>query len=548
MALQSFFVSIYIIGAAWQQVFLLDFRLLSGYNKAISQYGWKVGVLVKNIKRGIFIKTVIIALLGVTAAAIFFFIGKKSPQAPAWPGKELPMLPSTAEQTEFTAEFTLPMLALEDARPLLRNPDRGLRMETYITLGAPESYPGNPECPYEKMLGFIEKYEEESPVLVQLYVYLTRYSEKPLDGIAFAQLRQMLELLRDNGVRALLRFTYQNESNPDAAWPQVREHLNQIGAWFRQNSQLVEGTLYAVQGGIIGNWGEGHNNINFKNRYIGPAFDLLCRITPADVFVQVRNIDLMGMVSPKFKNRIGMHDDYMIGEPDGMWNFFLGRGGKRESRAEAGFWRTINDGEMPWGVATYYDRPDGHLLDSMDVMPILRQFKQYSMTSFSLEHNYREDVPGRRFSMDRWRDEHLALAQLEQAGLPCHPSLFDLDDNINTFDYIRYHLGYLLSVTSFERNKNQVRFTIQNNGFAAPLNFNALSLVIEGGEYLVGSYDKFALASMQAVTYTVDLPENFDSSQAIGIKLARRAGSPLSARFMNDTEFADGASILRQFQ
>jgi len=449
--------------------------------------------------------------------------------------------PSIAQQAKFTSEFTLPMLALEHARPLLRNPDRGLRMESYITLGVPESYPGSMECPYEKMLGFIGKYEEESPVIVQLYVYLARYNEKPLDAAAFEQLGRMLELLRCNGVRALLRFTYQNESCPDAAWPQVRGHLEQIGEWFRNNSQLIESTLFAMQGGIVGYWGEGHGNRNFSSRHIGRAFGLLCGITPADVFVQVRNIDLMGMVPSEYRGRLGMHDDYMIGEAHGAWNFFLGKSGKTEQGAEAGFWRGANDGEMPWGRATYYDKADGHPLDSMDAIPILQQFKQYSLTSFSLEHNYREAGPDVLYSMARWREESLSRAQLDQAALPYHPSLLDQNGNISTFDYIRYHLGYLLTIASFEISGKQARFTIQNNGFAAPLNFNALSLVIDGEEYLIESYDKYALASMQAAAYTVDLPDAFGS---IGVKLARRAGSPLCARFLNDTQFTGGAQMM----
>ena len=460
---------------------------------------------------------------------------------------------STAKQVDIATEFTLPMRtlsgesALENARSLLRNPDRGLRMETYITLGeAPESYPGNAEDPYEKMLGFIEKYEEESPTVVQLYVYLIHYCDKPLNDKAFEQLERMLTLLRDNGIRALLRFAYQNESNPDAAWARVREHLHQIGGWFQSHGPLVEDTVFAVQAGIVGNWGEGHGNVNLKNRHIGRAFTLLCRVVPEDMFLQVRTIDLMNQIPKKYQDRVGMHDDYLIDEPHGGWNFFLGREGKRERLAGAGFWRTVNDGEMPWGVATYYDRPDCHPLDSMEALPILQQIKQYSLATLSLEHNYREDVPGRTFTMARWRGENLSRAQLEEAGLPYHPSLLDDNGMINTFEYVRYHLGYLLSITSFEldSDSNQACFTIQNNGFAAPLNFNALSLVVNGEEYLVGSYDKYALGSMRAVSYTVDLPEGIDTSGNIGIRLTRRAGSPLSARFMNDTAFENGVQMM----
>jgi len=485
-----------------------------------------------------------VVLLSAAAAAI---VCNRKAQASAWPGKELPQLSSTAKQTGAATEFALPMRALENARPLLRNPDRGLRMETYITLGeTPESYPGNTEDPYEKMLGFIAKYEEESPTVVQLYVYLTRYGDKPLDGDAFEQLERMLALLRDNGIRALLRFAYQNESHPDAAWPQVKEHLHQIAEWFQSHGQLVEDTVFAVQAGIVGHWGEGHGNVNFKNKHIGRAFALLCHIIPEDIYVQVRTVDLMKQIPPKYKGRIGMHDDYLIGEPHGSWNFFLGRNGKAERQAQKGFWRTINDGEMPWGVATYYDRADGHPLDSMEALPILQQLKQYSLTTLSLEHNYREDVPGRTFTMARWRGESLSQAQLDEAGLPYHPELLNKSGMINTFDYIRYHLGYLLSIPSFELDSgsNQARFTIQNNGFAAPLSLGALSLVIGGEEYLVGSYDKYALGSMRAVSYTVDLPDDFDASGGIGVKLARRAGSPLSARFLNDTAFENGVQTL----
>jgi len=489
---------------------------------------------------------VVAVAIGAAITALVLFSGIENyPQTPAWPGEELPQLTSTAQQANIITEFALPMFSLENARPLLQNPDRGLRMETYITLGDPlEAYPLSRECPFEKMLGFIEKYEEESPTLVQLYVYLTNYNRRPLDDLAFAQLEQMLALLREHNVRALLRFVYQNESNPDAPWRRVRGHLLQIGEWIGENAQLVEDTIFAVQAGIVGNWGEGHNNENFRNRYIGRAFDLLMRVVPEDIFVQVRNIDLLHRVSPEFRPRLGIHDDYMIGEPYGVWNFFLGRSGEVEREAEAGFWRTINDGEMPWGVATYYDRPDGHPLDSLEALPIIRQFQQYSMTSFSLEHNYREDVPGRTFSMYRWRSQYLNAAQLREEGLPYHPALLDDSGDINTFEYVRHHLGYLLTITEFELDEGQVRFTIQNNGFAAPLNFHALSLVIDGEEFLVDSYDRFALASMQAVTYTVDLPEGI-APESVGIRLARSGGSPISARFLNDTEFADGVQMMK---
>lgn len=472
------------------------------------------------------------------------------PQAAAWPEIDLPTLSSQAKKSKTVVNFVLPMLSAENSQALLQNPDRGLRMESYITLtpkGAPESYPGNSQSPYEKMLGFIEKYEEESPTIVQLYIYLSRYNDKPIDDHAFAQLEEMLELLRDNGIRVLLRFVYQNESNPDPYWPQVKEHLLQIGEWFQEKGQLIEDSLFVMQAGLVGYWGEGHSFVNFEKNYMSEAFNLLFSITPADVFVQLRQISFYNDASKAFIHRMGVHDDYVVGEQNGRWSFFEGHNNILTRRLEQQFKRTINDAEMPWGRATYYDKADGHSLDNLDALAVIKQLFQYSTTTLSLEHNYREGGPGHLYSMARWKDDIFTKAQLEKEGLPYHPALFDANDRISAFEYIQYHLGYLLSLSSFELDEasNKLSFTIQNNGFAPPLNFNVLSLVISGEEYLLDSYDKYALASMQAVTYEVDLPEDFAPSQSMGIKIAHCAGSSISARFINDTAYENGVQALR---
>ena len=489
----------------------------------------------------VFFDRVAVAVLTFVFGVGAFF----SPQAPAWPGAALPVLKSKAVKAEVKTEFSLSTLALENARPLLRNPDRGLRMETYITLGeVPECYPGNLGDPYEKLLGFIEKYREDSPTVAQLYVYLCRYNDRPLDEAAFAQLERMLALCREQGIRVLLRFAYQNESNPDPDGRRVLGHLDQIGDWFAAHGQLLEDTLCAVQAGIVGYWGEGHGNVNIRARDIGRIFNRLCAITPRDIFVQVRTSALMDKVSRRYRAGLGMHDDYIIGEANGAWAFSLG---KEKTRYEKNFPRTLNDGEMPWGVATYYDRPEGAPLNSLDAVAVLGQIRQYALATLSLEHNYREAGPERVFSMERWKDVRLTPAQLEALDMPYLPALFG-NGSISAYDYIRYHLGYLLSVTAFEIDaaRGEACFTIQNNGFAAPLSFNALGLVIDGEEYLVGGYDKAALGSMRAVTYTVRLPREFDAAgaHAFGIRLAHRAGSPVCARFANDTDFFDGVQML----
>lgn len=224
------------------------------------------------------------------------------------------------EVCEEETDNSLKFLHADTARPLLKNPDRGLRMESYITLGDPlESYPTNSEDPYKKLEGFFEKYELESPTVLQAYVYLSNYRRKKLDTLAFEQMKKYFELCRENKVRILLRFAYGTESVKDAPYSWVAKHLKQIGLWFEAEKDLINDTIYALQAGIVGYWGEGHSYRSFRPWHIGKAFDDLCEITPEHLFVQVRYIDLAKKVSENHQKRLAMHHDYIIGDLKHEW-------------------------------------------------------------------------------------------------------------------------------------------------------------------------------------------------------------------------------------
>ncbi|MDR0530567.1 MAG: DUF4874 domain-containing protein [Oscillospiraceae bacterium] len=427
----------------------------------------------------------------------------------------------------------------QEKAALLRNPDRGLRMETYLTPGEPpQSYPGGAaEDPYERLLRLVEKYREDSPTVTQLYIYLSRYREKPLDDRAFGQMDRMLELCRAQGLRVLLRFAYQNEHEPDAEWDHVRGHLDQLTQWFAARAALIDETVCAVQAGVVGAWGEGHSNERLHSRYIGQALDAVCRMTPENLFVQVRTLELMEKIAPRYQARLALHDDYLIGEPNGVWSFFLNQ--QPSPAQEARFCRTLNDAEMPWGRANYMDKDDGAPLHALPARDVLRQVKQYCLSTLSLEHNYREDCgPTAPYSLARWKDEMIAPEELARLGLPCLPALFEAG-RLSVYDYLRYHLGYLLTIPEMAATGRRLRFAIQNHGFAAPLNCNYLCVAAGGKEYPVEGYDKFALGSMQRCDYVVDLPEEA-AGQTVEIKLARSRGSGICVAF------AGGAGAHRQ--
>jgi hypothetical protein len=461
-------------------------------------------------------------------------------------------------------EFDTDMLAFEDAEVLLQNSDRGLRMEHYITLGHPLfSYPNDRKNPFDHMKYLMNnRYEADKPTVVQLYVYLTQYRHKPLDWLAFQQMEEMLNILVDNNVKALLRFAYQNESHPDPKIDIVRVHLDQIADWFRINRTLVEKSITAMQTGIFGNWGEGHGMINLRESHKKKVYAALFDMTPDWMFIQARSTQIARRVHRSNFDRLGMHDDYIVGDKANDWTYFLGKTSRRVlNHDEIRFRSTMNDAEMPWARATYMDRDGSHGLYNLPFAPILQQFRQYSLSTFSLEHNYIEWCRCRRYlpegqtceggcqfaSLNRWKDEKVTIDWLREQRLPFLPTLFT-NGQMDVYNYIRFHLGYLLTFHSVDINQTNrtISFTIQNNGFAAPMNAKSLRLFV-GGQYIsVPNFNRFALGSMQSVRYTVSIPSSVDMTGGnVGIRLLNQGDIPI--RFANATPFVNGVQFFPDF-
>lgn len=438
----------------------------------------------------------------------------------------------------------------ENCSELLRNPDRGLRMEHYITLGTPVcSYPFDGTDPFERAQALIRKYKPDSPTLCQLYVYLSNYRRKSLDVVAFEQLKKIFELYRDNNIRLLLRFAYSTGEVTDAPYRMVKKHLSQIDTWFNENRELVSDTLYCMQTGIIGLWGEGHSNKHLKNRHIKKVIRRVCEIAPKGIYVQVRTFDMLKKVCDDDKSKTGIHDDYIIGDMNHKWSFTPRS--KKENFSEtvehAKF--TVNDGEMPWGRATLDDKQGAMSLGSLDGKAILKQLFCFSLTSLSLEHNYRED--GKLYSMAKWKNEYLSYGEAVSLGITVNPNLFKNskkeDTNLSIYDIIRYHLGYQLALTDYEYQNGTLSFTVTNYGFAAPLNFNYLAVIFQDengvlSDFEVKNYDKKQLLSGKSVTYNVTLPPK---CEPVGVQTDTQKGAGVNPRFANSTKFAEGIQYFK---
>lgn len=458
----------------------------------------------------------------------------------------------TETKQQILPDNSIDLMRFDNSAPLLENPDRGLRMETYITLGTPiYSYPLNAEDPFERAQNMIDKYKTDSPTLCQVYVYLSNYTDRELDSLAFEQLEKYFNLFRNNNVRMLLRFAYQTESVDDAPYEIVSVHIEQLKEWFAENESLINDTLYCMQTGIVGYWGEGHSYNHFKKKDIKKAVADVCDLTPDGIYNQVRTYDMLKLVSDENIEHVGIHDDYIIGDLSHKWAFIPKGHFIKYNKTIEHAKHTVNDGEMPWGSQMLDDKENGAALNELDGKAVLQQLYTYSLTSFSLEHNYRES-DGELYSMAKWKEQYLSLNEARELGITVNPNLFKdssgNDIEMSIYDIIRYHLGYQLVLSNYTETSQTVQFSVTNYGFAAPLNFNYFALVCRDkatGEFVeteIESYDKNTLQSGESISFRVNLPDN---CEAAGVKLETFKGRNVCVRFANSTEFKDGVQYFK---
>lgn len=459
--------------------------------------------------------------------------------------------PAKLPETKFVEpDKSVPLMKGDNALSLLKNPDRGLRMELYITLGEElDTYPTYNENPFERAQETIEKFASDSPTLSQVYVYLCNYNDRPLDELAFEQMKRFFEIFRRNNVRMLLRFTYSTEARDDAPYKIVKTHLNQISKWFGENQKLIDDTLYCLQTGIIGWWGEGHTYKNLKSGKIPNVIADVCALAPEGIYSQVRTYDLLKKVSSADLPRVGIHDDYIIGDITHKWSFIPknAKNIKKFEKTMQHIKQTVNDGEMPWGNALLDDSATGQPLNSLDGKAVISQLQAYCLTSLSLEHNYKGHKEECEGSMCKWQKQFLTLGEAQKAGMTVNPSLFENTSGkaaaMSVYDIVRHHLGYQLVLSNYRSEDKAVSFSITNYGYAAPHNFNYLAVVFKNSksekltEVAVESYDKTKLLSGAGDIYRIDIPEG---CVPVGVKLDRLAGKNLCVRFANETKFENG--------
>ncbi len=413
-------------------------------------------------------------------------------------------------------------LSSADTAPMV-NSSRGFRGETYITLGRNEAYPDSKEPYMQKLENELKRLEPDGIKLMQVYVYLIEYCNTFIPDGAFEQLRNYLQVFEQNGIKILLRFAYETSEGQKVGpkTSDIERHCAQLKEFFKGNLNLFNKTVYALQMGLIGLWGEGHGSVHRHN--VGRVIKAVADMTPEETPIMVRTPQMLSQVPKEIEDRFGMHEDYVIGYND-PW-VAIATDDKNYYAVTNKCKYAVTDGEMPWGRAGV----------PIDMIGSLKTVSDFAMTSFSLAHNYIEEG---EHSLKAWKSEYLTEQDLKYNNLPYNPALLT-NGRISAFDYLKFHLGYQLVASNLEIKDGKASFMMTNYGFACPYGYD-MKIFVDGKQ--VNPQEGYSWNNLTQFGQSV-FSFAYDGGD-IEVEFVNRRDGEDTIEFFNEVSYENGRNVL----
>ncbi len=143
-----------------------------------------------------------------------------------------------------------------DNATIFTNPERGFTEEVsaVVSENKPNVVKGNIGSSWGKSLNM--------SLAVVLYNF-NKFKAKDLPEQVLAGFDTDMQVLRDNGLKCVLRFAYtESQSDKVDAKPEwVKRHLEQLSPYLNKNADVI----YVLEAGFIGSWGEWYYTSNYGN-------------------------------------------------------------------------------------------------------------------------------------------------------------------------------------------------------------------------------------------------------------------------------------------
>ncbi len=291
--------------------------------------------------------------------------------------------------------------------------------------------------------------DENISLMLRMY-YLKTFRDRPLSEKQLEMIRKDFGVMRQAGVKCVLRFAYsQGIGEPDAPIDVVLGHMDQLGPILGDNADVIA----TAQMGFVGAWGEGHASTNNlaepenTRLIVNKWLDVL----PPQRTVQLRTPRKKWMVleskTPLMPEeaftdspiaRIGHHNDCFISSDT--------------------------------DVGTYQDPAAEKKYLGLDTCCVPMGGETCAVTPFAASDNARAEMENLHFSY---------------LNLGYHPDVLELWRSEGFLDEVKRRLGYRLSLESIRYDPSvyvgdelTLSLTLSNTGFAAPFNPRLVVLIL----------------------------------------------------------------------
>ena len=377
---------------------------------------------------------------------------------------------------------------------ILTMPPISICRTTHLKLSESDKIIANPErgfyaarsSSYALSASSIEAKRQENITLFHIGYYLPPESDIPefsenAATTTLTRIKNEMQMLREGGAKCIIRFAYSDSSDKkpwDATPEQVLKHIEQLKPIIQEYSDVI----ITWQAGFVGIWGEWYYTDNFDYANGKDNYDL--RKTIVDAMLETLPSDRsVALRTPLFKKEM------YAGEYSNMLTKETAFNGSDLARLSC-----FND----CFLASSTDQGTFSGDDSREYWKNETKYVFMGGETCAYYIHTDEDLNGN----GKWDD---IIGEVEYCK--CTPAVKTMEDyhwsylnydyhqdvianwiNTGCMDEIKRRLGYRLSLTDIYHsstaiagNDINVKLTIKNSGFAAPMNGRGVELILVNG-------------------------------------------------------------------
>jgi hypothetical protein len=313
----------------------------------------------------------------------------------------------------------------------------------------------------------LDDYRAEGASLLRSYVILEQWRTQALPQEFLDQLAYSLDLVRDRGLKVVLRFAYNADGSEDAPLASVMQHIGQLKPILQAKSDVIA----VLQAGFVGRWGEWHHSEHELN-------------TGENRKAIVHSLLDMLPASRQLQLRYPWQRKQIFPEPLSDATAFSGMAAARVGHHNDCFLTSNND------LGTYGDfvdsatgtAPDEQVIRWMDY--VARESRFTATGAETCQNTERSSCAHAlnelaRFHYSYLNADYFAEVNERWVSEGCMPE-------------VRRRLGYRFELAQIRFNDRvrpggvlRLSITLHNRGFAAPYNQRPVYLVLEGSSRFV---------------------------------------------------------------